>query len=290
MAPLVMAAPSTQIRRRRRSRWTIVRFAVAVIAAAAFLVPLLLAAMGGLKNNGELVQSPLALPTHPKWSNYGNILQASSFWLLMRNSVIVLVLVTAGVLVASTLAAFLFARLDFKGKNLLFGFFMLGLLFPIAVAVLPLFVTLRTLHLTDSLTGVVLVEIAFGIPGNILLLRSFFVRTVPKEIEEAAYVDGCGEIGFFWRILLPMSRPAIAAVGVLTMVVSWNTYFLPLLVLNNAKKWTLPLGVGQFQGEHGTDWPSIMAFVTLSIVPAIVFYLFAERHLVAGLTAGAVKG
>lgn len=285
-----LTTSDVRLRKRPRNPWTTVRFVVAALAAAAFLVPLVLAALGGLKNNGELIQNPLALPAHPKWSNYGNILKTSSFWMLLRNSAVVVVLVTAGVVVSSTMAAFLFARLNFRGKNLLFGFFMLGLLFPIAVAVLPLFVTLRSLHLTDSLTGVVLVEIAFGVPGNLLLLRSFFVRTVPREIEEAAYIDGCSELGFFWRILLPMSRPAIVAVGVLTMVVSWNMYFLPLLVLNNTSKWTLPLGVGQFQGEHGTDWPSIMAFVTLSIIPAIVFYLFAERHLVAGLTAGAVKG
>ena len=124
----------------------------------------------------------------------------------------------------------------------------------------------------------------------LLLLRSFFRRAVPIEVEEAAYIDGCGIVGFFVRIMLPLGRPAIAAVSVLTAVSSWNAYFLPLLVLNDQTKWTLPLGITQFQGQHGSDWGPIMAFVTLSMIPTIVFYLIAERHLVSGLTAGAVKG
>jgi raffinose/stachyose/melibiose transport system permease protein len=201
-----------------------------------------------------------------------------------------MVVVTAGVVAVSSMASFMFARLAFRGRELVFNILMLGLLFPMAVAVLPLFITLRGLGLLDNLTGVIIVEIAFGLPANILLLRSFFIRSVPLEIEEASYVDGCGTLGFFFRVLLPMSRPAIAAVAVLTMVASWNAYFLPLLVLSDQAKWTLPLGISQYHGEHGNDWPSIMAFVTLSLVPTIVFYLFAERHLVAGLTAGAVKG
>jgi raffinose/stachyose/melibiose transport system permease protein len=122
-----------------------------------------------------------------------------------------------------------------------------------------------------------------------LLLRSFFIA-VPRDLEDAAYVDGAGPLEFLLRILLPLVRPALAAVAVLTMVTSWNNFFLPLVVLNSENLWTLPLGVTQFQGQYITDWAKVLAYVSLALVPAIIFYLVAERQLVAGLTAGSVKG
>ncbi len=191
--------------------------------------------------------------------------------------------------VLASMAAFVFARMPFRGRELLFNFFTLGLLFPIAVAILPLYITLRQAGLVDTLWGIILPQIAFGLPGNILILRGFFA-TVPRELDEAAAIDGCSPIGFFVRVLLPLMRPALAAVVVLTMVASWNNFFLPLLVLNTEQLYTLPLGIMQFQGQFGTDWGRVLAFVSLALVPTIGFYLLAERQIIAGLTAGAVKG
>jgi len=163
------------------------------------------------------------------------------------------------------------------------------MLFPLTVATLPLYILLRQLGLIDSLWGVILPQAAFGLPMNILILRDYF-RAIPVELEEAAAIDGCTALGFYWRVLTPLSRPALAAVSMLAMVSSWNGFLLPLLVLNDDRLWTLPLGVMQFQGQYSTNLALVMAFVTLSMLPAIVFYLFAERHLIAGLTAGSVKG
>ncbi len=157
------------------------------------------------------------------------------------------------------------------------------------MAILPLYITLRQANLVDSLWGVILPQVAFGLPGNILFLRGFFA-TIPQELEEAAAIDGCTSVGFFVRVLLPLMRPALAAVVVLTMVYSWNDFFLPLLVLNSEKLYTLPLGIMQFQGQFGTNWAAVLAFISLSLVPTIIFYLLAERQIIAGLTAGAVKG
>ncbi len=157
------------------------------------------------------------------------------------------------------------------------------------MAILPLYITLRQANLVDSLWGVILPQVAFGLPGNILILRGFFA-TIPQELEEAAAIDGCTSVGFFVRVLLPLMRPALAAVVVLTMVYSWNDFFLPLLVLNSEKLYTLPLGIMQFQGQFGTNWAAVLAFISLSLVPTIIFYLLAERQIIAGLTAGAVKG
>jgi len=187
------------------------------------------------------------------------------------------------------MAAFIFARLTFPGREIIFNFFVLGTLFPLTVAVLPLYITLRQSNLLDNLLGIILPQVAFSLPVAIFILRGFF-RTIPVELEDAAYIDGCTTFGFFWRILLPLSRPALATIGVLNLVGSWNNFLLPLLVLNKEDLWTLPMGVMQYQGQYGSDWAAVMAFVTLSMVPAIIFYFLAERQLVAGLTAGAVKG
>ena len=157
------------------------------------------------------------------------------------------------------------------------------------MAILPLYITLRQADLVDTLWGIILPQVAFGLPGNILILRGFFAA-MPLELEEAAAIDGCGYFGFFWRVLLPLARPALAAVVVLTMVASWNNFLLPLLVLNKEQLYTLPLGIMQYQGQFGTDWARVLAFVSLALAPTLIFYLLAERHIVAGLTAGAIKG
>ena len=136
--------------------------------------------------------------------------------------------------------------------------------------------------------GVALPQAAFGIPLTIIILRPFF-RSIPNELEDAARVDGCTTFGFFWRILLPLSRPALATVSVLALVTSWNAFLLPLIVFQRADQWTLPLGVMNFASDHSSDWARILAFTTLSMVPAVVFYIVAERHIVSGVS-GAVKG
>jgi raffinose/stachyose/melibiose transport system permease protein len=137
--------------------------------------------------------------------------------------------------------------------------------------------------------GVAIPTAAFGLPLTIIILRPFF-RAIPTELEDAARIDGCTTFGFFWRILLPLSRPALATVTVLAIVTSWNSFFLPLLVFQGAEQWTLPLGVMNFSSDHSSDWAKILAFTSLSMIPAILFYAVAERHIVSGLTSGAVKG
>jgi raffinose/stachyose/melibiose transport system permease protein len=267
----------------------LLQYLAAGVVALIVLIPLLAAAMNGFKSNTDLLLHPFGLPQVWVWQNYTNVLGSGAFWREMLNSVQVMAATAVGVVVLASMPAYVFARMRFRGRELLFNFFTLGLLFPIAVAILPLYITLRQANLIDSLWGVILPQVAFGLPGNILILRGFFA-TIPRELDEAAAIDGCSTVGYFWRILLPLMRPALAAVAVLTMVASWNNFFLPLLVLNSEQLYTLPLGIQQFQGQFGTDWGRVLAFVSLALVPTIVFYLMAERQIVAGLTAGAVKG
>jgi len=268
---------------------TALKYLLAAALTLIIIVPLITAILGGFKSNADLQNNSFGLPQTFVWSNYTDVLTSASFWQQLLNSTLVMVATAVGVVVLAAMPAFVFARIDFRGRELVFNYFSLGLLFPITVAILPLYITLRGANLVDSLWGVIVPQVAFGLPGNILILRNFF-NNVPKELEEAAALDGCTTLNFFWRIMLPLVRPALAAVVVLTMVASWNAFFLPLLVLNDTSLWTLPLGIMQFQGQFGSDWSRILAFVSLALIPTVVFYLLAEKQIVAGLTAGSVKG
>jgi raffinose/stachyose/melibiose transport system permease protein len=267
----------------------IVRWATLIVIAGAIVIPVLYAVLGGFKDDYQLSASPMALPDPWVTSNYTDILGSDSFWLQLRNSVIIAVITTAIVLLFASLAAFVFARRSFPGREVVFTLFTLGLLFPSAVAILPLFVLVRTLGLLDNPLGIALPQAAFALPLTIIILRPFF-RSIPLELEDAALIDGCGAFGFFWRVLLPLSRPVLATVAVLTILSSWNQFLLPLVILSDQANWTLPLGVTNFSTQYSSDTARILAYTTLSLIPALAFYLVAERQLVGGLTSGAVKG
>jgi len=243
---------------------------------------------GALKTRGEFMTRPYTLPIPLNWENYAKVLRMPVFWSLLRNSLLIMLATTIGVVIICSLTAFVFSRMKFRGQNLLFNFFTLGLMFPITIAILPVYLIVRQIGLTNNLWGVILVQTSFQLSICIVILRGFF-RAIPSELQDAAYIDGCNAFGFFWRILLPLSRPALAAVASLTMVASWNDLLVPLVLVDKEKLWTLPLGTMQFQGQYGMDLALIAAFVTLSTVPAIIFYLFAERQIISGLTAGALK-
>jgi raffinose/stachyose/melibiose transport system permease protein len=265
-------------------------FILSIVVVVVF-IPIVILAFGALKTRGELLSHPYSLPIPPRWENIALILgnPSYSFWQMLRNSLVVMLSVTAAVVVICSLAAFVFARMEFRAKTVTFNLFTLGLMFPINVAILPVYFVLRQMDLIDNIWGVIIVQTAFLLSGNILILRGFF-SAIPTELQDAAYIDGCTAFDFFWRILLPLARPALAAVAALTMIVSWNDLLVPLIVLNSDKLWTLPLGTMQFQGQYGQDLALVSAFVALSAIPTIIFYLFAERQIVSGLTAGAVKG
>ena len=253
------------------------------------IVPIVILAFDSLKTTGEMFLHPYTIPTSPHWENYSQILLSPTFWVLLRNSILVMLSATVGVLIVCSLAAFVFSRMQFRGKDLAFNILTLGLMFPITVAILPVYLVVRQMHLTDTLLAVILIQTAFGISGNILILRGFFLA-VPVELQDSASIDGCSAFDFYWRILLPLVRPALAAVGALTMITSWNDLLTPLVIIDTQSRWTLPLGTMQFQGQYSSDLALVAAFVALSALPAVIFYLFAERQIVSGLTAGAIKG
>lgn len=267
------------------------QYSVLVAVVVIVFVPIVILVFGALKTRGELMANPYTFPIPPRWENIISILTTPrySFWPMLRNSLMVMVATTTGVVAICSLAAFVFARMEFRLKGIAFQLFTLGLMFPINIAILPVYFVLRQMNLIDNLWGVIIVQTAFQLSGNIMILRGFFAA-IPTELQDAAYIDGCNAFDFFWRILLPLAKPALAAVAALTMIMSWNDLLVPLVVINNDKLWPLPLGTMQFQGQYGQDLSLVSAFVALSALPTIVFYLFAERQIVSGLTAGAVKG
>jgi len=259
------------------------------VIAAFVLVPLLATVLGGFKSLGELRVNPFGLPRHWEWQNYAEILFSGRYWQLLRNSLIISILSVVLTLITASMAAFTFAHVRFFGSTMLLNYLTLGLLFPAATAVLPLFIKVRDLGLLDSYFGVALPQVAFSLAMSILLLRRFF-KDIPHELLEAALVDGCSYINFFRYVTLPLSRPILATVGTIAFVNSWNAYLLPLVMLNSDELYPWPLGIMVYQGEYSSEWSLILAFVTLTILPTIILFIFAQKHIVAGLTAGAVKG
>ena len=258
------------------------------IIAAIVLIPLLTTALGGFKSLGDLRTNPFGLPAEWHFENYAGILFGDRYWRQMMNSLIIAVLTVFLTVSVSAMAAFAFAHVKFFGSNFLLNYFLIGLMFPAATAILPLFIRIRDLGLLNTYWGVVLPQVAFGLGMSILLFRNYF-RNLPEELFQAAFVDGCGYFGFFWHIVLPLSRPILATVAVIVFVHSWNGYLLPLVVFNRDSLYTWPLGIMAYQGEYSTDWHLVLAFITLTILPTIIVFFLAQKHIIAGLTAGAVK-
>jgi raffinose/stachyose/melibiose transport system permease protein len=264
--------------------------ALYLLAVVLFVMtPLVATVLGGFKSLGELRTNPFGLPSVWEWSNYADILLSKRYWQLLGNSFVIATLTVVLTLICASMAAFVFAHLHFFGRDMLLNYLTMGLLFPAATAILPMFIKVRDLGLLDSHLGVVLPQVAFALAMSILLLRRFF-KDLPTELLEAALVDGCSYPKFFRYVTLPLSRPILATVGTITFVHSWNSYLIPLVMLNSDSLYPWPLGIMVYQGEYSTEWHLVLAFITLTILPTIILFLFAQKHIVAGLTAGAVKG
>jgi raffinose/stachyose/melibiose transport system permease protein len=228
------------------------------------------------------------MPNPWVFTNYLDVLTGGVFWQLVLNSTIVGLATTVGVIAMGLGASYVLARYRFRGRGALYALFAAGLMFPITVAITPLYIVVRDIGLINSLGGVILPQIAFALPTTIIILVPF-LRAIPDEIQEAASIDGCSRLGFFWRMVLPLAVPGVITVGILSFVASWNSYLLPLFLLNDNANFTLPLGVQAFSSQYSVDTAKVLAFTSLSMIPALAFFSLFERRIVGGLT-GAVKG
>lgn len=291
-APTTAPAGAPAARRGRRKGFAggnVLVYAIALVVVAVTLGPVLYGVLGGFRTNAQLAEDPAGLPSPWVWSNYAGVLAPGSpFWGYFLNSTIIAVITTAVVVVFGVMAAYPLARYRFKGREALFLVFVIGLLFPATVAIIPLFILVtQNFQMGNTWWGVALPQAAFALPMTVVILRPFLMA-LPAELEEAAQLDGASRIGFFWRILLPLSGPGMVTVGVLAFVGSWNAYLLPLLLLQGDMR-TLPLGVADFSSEHSADTAGVFAFTTLAMIPALVFFLAMQKRIVNGLQ-GAVKG
>ena len=262
---------------------------VALLFVGVMVSPVLYIVIGGFRTNSQITVDPAGWP-HP-WvaQNYIDVLKNGVFWRSFGNSTFAAVVTTAGVVALGLMVSFVLARYRFRGSGALYTLFAAGLMFPMAVAITPLYILIRSLHLMNNLFGVILPGIAFALPVTVIILVPF-LRAIPYEIQEAAEIDGCGRLGFFFRMVLPLSVPGVITVGILAFIGSWNGYLLPLYILNNQSSQTLPLTVQTFaSGPYSADTAKILAFTSLAMLPALGFFSLFERRIVGGLT-GAVKG
>ncbi|MBR7834105.1 carbohydrate ABC transporter permease [Actinospica durhamensis] len=265
-----------------------ITYLVALLFIAACIAPVLYIVVGGFRTNAQISTSPAGLPHPWVFSNYTNVLSSSTFWGEFGNSLVVALACTVGVVVLGLMVSFVLARYDFKLKGAMYSLFAAGLMFPMVIAITPLYIVIKDLGLIDNLAGIIIPEIAFGLPTTIIILVPF-LRAIPKELEEAASLDGTSRIGFFVRMVLPLSLPGVATVGILTFIGSWNNYVLPLYILNSQANYTLPLGVQQFSSQYSEDTAKVLAFTSLAMLPALIFFSIFQKRIVGGLT-GAVKG
>ena len=287
------AVPPVRKRRTRRPgagrrSWAVL--AALIVACLLWVLPLVAIVLTALKPaSAAFTSSPLSVPAHP---SFGNFTQAWSQGNLgafgLRSLVITLVKVPLGILM-STMAAFAFSRYRFRGRSAVFFFLVAGAMIPLQIVLIPLFGFMLSLHLLNSYIGLLLVYLAFGFPIEVLLLRSFF-NQIPRDLDDSAHVDGLGGFGTLFRIVLPLSKPILAALFILDFVSTWNEFQIALVLLQTRSKYTLPLGLLQFQQGYGGQSTLMAAAVVMASAPAVLVYVFLQRYFVSGLTAGAIKG
>lgn len=247
--------------------------------------PLLLVLLGSLRGNREIMREPLGLPTSPTFENFGRAWANASLSTYLLNSVVITVAAVTLCTVISLMAAYPLARWRFTGRALLAAYFLAGLMLPIKLGVLPIFYMFQSMGLVDSRIGLTLLYAAGGIPFSVFILMAF-LRGLPTDIEEAARIDGVGELRLFRSIVTPLSRPAIATVAVFQLAPTWNDFFFPLILLRSSEKYTIPVGLSRFFGEFSTDRGALYAGLVLAVLPLVVVFVMASRQVVAGLTAG----
>ena len=288
----LLAAPTTtgqRLRRTAKVAWgSPMTYVIAFLFVGICIGPVLYIIVGGFRTNAQITVDPSGLPSPWVVENYVSVLASEVFWRQVANSAIAGILTTLGVVVLGLMVSYVLARYDFRLNGAMYSLFAAGLMFPMTVAITPLYILIRDLGLMNTLGGIVLPQIAFALPTTIIILVPF-LRAIPKEIEEAASIDGAGRIGFFFRMVVPLSLPGVITVGILAFVASWNSYMLPLFILNDELSYTLPLGVQAFASQYSVDTARVLAFTSLSMIPALIFFSLFERRIVGGLT-GAVKG
>lgn len=252
------------------------------------LYPMAMMGLSAFKSTREIFRNPFGLPEVWSLANFFRVWEQTNFSLYFRNSVVVTVGAVVLILVLGVMASYALARYKFRGNELLYLFFLSGLMLPLKLAVIPLFIQLKAMGLTNSHLGLIFIYAAEGLPSAVFILTGF-LRTLPQDLENAARIDGASEPQILWSVMLPLIRPALVIVGIYNLVPVWNDFFFPLVFLQRESLKTLPLGLTVFMGQYSTDWAILYAGLTIAALPVIVLYVLLSRQFIAGLTAGAIK-
>jgi raffinose/stachyose/melibiose transport system permease protein len=261
-----------------------------ILAAYSITVvfPIILVIFNSFKSTKEIFSSPYGLPTSISFDNYINAWETANFGVYFKNSIFVTSISVVLILWIASMASYVLARHQFKGSLIIYFMFLVGLMLPMRLAIIPLFLLLRDLELLDSYTGLILVYVASGLPFSIFILYTFF-KSIPDELAQAARVEGCNTFQIYYKIMLPLVRPALSTVAIFNFIGLWNDFFFPYILLRDPDLYTIPVGISKFFGEYSTDWSSLFAALALSIIPVIIVFFMMSKQFIEGLTAGAVK-
>lgn len=267
-------------------RWAISILLILYTCITIFVIAVTL--LDSLKTRGDLVSNFVGLPKEISLDSYKSVLFKNDFLVYFKNSLILTVCGTFGCILLSAMAAYGIARYEFKGKSILASYFMIGMMVPIQVSILPLFLILRNIGLLNKLLGVILVYIS-GISMSCLIFQKFF-RTIPKALEESARLDGCHDLKVFFKIILPICKPVLFTMALITAIGQWNDFYMPMVLLGDKKVTTLTLAIYRYIGQFTRYMSESMAAVVVTLIPVIIIYFLFSSQIVEGLTGGAVKG
>lgn len=267
---------------------------VSLIAwAICVLYPLLWTIFGSLKDNQQFfLGKPWDLPKLPLiWSNFSYVWEKYNFGPNFMNSLVVTIISTFAGVLLSAMTAYVIARFTFRGNGLLYYSYLTYMMLPTFLGIIPLFFLLNDLHLTNSLVGLTIVYTISAVPFAVFVLVSFF-KSLPSELAESGAMDGASHYGVFFRIMLPLAKPGLMSVAIITVLNIWNEYIFALVLVNDPIKYTIPVAIAVMQGEmqYRTEWGPLFAALIISMGPVIVFYSIFQKHITGGMTAGAVKG
>ncbi|MBP1905752.1 raffinose/stachyose/melibiose transport system permease protein [Paenibacillus turicensis] len=267
-----------------------VLYVILIVVAGLQLLPLVWLFFFSLKNNQEVFNlPPLALPTHFRWENYQKVWEAGNISVYFFNSVWITVVATSFTIMLGGLATFAITRMKWKGSSLALGLFMVAMMIPVHSTLIPLFSMFNRIGLKDNPLELILTYVAFNMPITIMIMLGFYYA-LPREVEEAAVMDGCSINRLFFQIILPMTSSVIATTAIINMIYNWNEFIFVNTFISSDSLKTLTVGVQNFIGQYTTDWGSIGATLMISILPILIMFLFLSNRIMEGITAGSVKG
>jgi raffinose/stachyose/melibiose transport system permease protein len=260
-----------------------------VIYAVVILVPMLFIVLSSFKTNSEIFNSPWKLPAHFDFFTYFDIIVHYSVYRYFINSLYYSTVTVAATVVLCAMGAYGMARLKWKLAGVTKGYVLLGLMVPVHSMIVPLYIMMSRIGLQNPRFSVILIYVAFSLPTSLFIFTAY-LSEIPRELEEAAVLDGCSIFVSFLRIIVPLMQPAIATVAIFTFLGAWNDFFVGLIFINADKYWTIQLGISKFQGAFSVRYSYLLAAVVVALLPTAIVYLFMNRRIIAGITAGAVKG